>query len=252
MSLHYIAGLPNQAGALDSPNNDLTILVHGGALSHRMYRTMTPHLSQPWLAIDLPGHGKSVDLGPFTFAKSTSLLQSLIQSLSSPSSKYRTSKIALVGISLGGQAVLDFILTHPEVVYTAIVSGVSIHPPDEMVAWEMPHMPTNQTWIDIMMENVGIMGMDAAGGLQRESFAFSVDGRVQEGKVYPSVLICMGEHDIAMARRDFEELVEVVKGMNQSSEGRVLEGTWHNHSIDVPEQFAEVINRWVERRSIGQ
>jgi pimeloyl-ACP methyl ester carboxylesterase len=214
-----------------------------------MYRTFTPFLKTPWIAVDLPGHGKSVDLGPFTFARSTELLSNFLKDLRL-SDEYRGHKIALVGISLGGQAVLDLVLEQPELVDTAIISGVSIDPPDDRAAWEMPHMPTDQEWIDAMTKDIGIVGMDAAGAIQQESFAFSIDERPRQ-QAYPPMLICVGEHDVAMATRDFAELVHVVKDLNQNSEGSHLPGAWHNHSIDIPEQFAEIVNTWIEKGSNG-
>ena len=42
-----------------------------------------------------------------------------------------------------------------------------------------------------------------------------------------------------------EEMVKKVKRLNGESEGVVIEGAWHNHSIDVPERFARVVNGWV-------
>jgi pimeloyl-ACP methyl ester carboxylesterase len=243
MSLQYISGTPSTTARLQGV---VTILVHGGALSSGMYRTFTPFLSTPWIAVDLPGHGKSVELGPFTFARSTELLGNLLKDLRS-SEDYKDHKFALVGISLGGQAVLDLVLEHPELVDIAIISGVSVRPPDDQAAWEMPHMPSDQEWVDDMMKDISIVGMDAAGAIQQESFVFNINERPRH-EAYPPVLVCIGEKDIAMAKRDFNRLVQVVTDLNQNSEGLQLEGAWHNHSIDIPEHFAELVTTWIERK----
>lgn len=47
------------------------------------------------------------------------------------------------------------------------------------------------------------------------------------------------EYDVVMARRDLNELLEICKGSIGQSEGPVLEGARHNHSVGVPGRFAE-------------
>lgn len=146
----------------------LVILIHGGAVSHRMYRTTIPILNSHGYQIaapDLPGHGTSFNLGPFTFATSTKLLAPAIEKLKQENAK----KILIVGVSLGGQAVLDLLQHHPSIVDAAIVSGSAIHPPDDKAQWTMPKMPTDQAWLDLIMEDVSIMGMENASALPRFS-----------------------------------------------------------------------------------
>ncbi len=224
------------------PCKPLMILVHGGAVSHRMYRTTIPILNAHGydiLAPDLPGHGASVSLGPFTFAKSTKLLAPAITKVKQANAK----KILLVGVSLGGQAVLDLLQRHPSIVDAAIVSGSAIHPPNDKAQWTMPKMPTDQAWLDVIKEDVGIMGMENASALQHQSFSFSFTPQ----ETLPPTLIVVGENDTAMSKRDFGELTTLAKKGNDRSESKVLECAWHNHPIDVPETFAALIEEWAQK-----
>lgn len=219
----------------------LIILVHGGGLSHRMYRTTTPILNDHGydvVATDLPGHGTAVHAGLFSFQTATLHLSQAIPKLKSGSRK-----ILIAGVSLGGQVVLDLLQHRPDLVDAAIVSGASIHPPNNAAQWEMPHMPSDQEWFTIMAEDIQTMGMENAPSIQEASFAFSFK---PQGSL-PPVQIAVGEHDTSMAKRDFEELTALVKQGNAQSEGRILEGAWHNHPIDVPEQFAELIESWFRK-----
>lgn len=238
MSLYYTTETPS---SIASPKNVLAVLVHGGALSSNMYKTMMPYLTMPSVAIDLPGHGESAHLGPFTFEKSSKLIGSLITDINQRS-EYQNHKILFVGVSLGGQAVLDFVRNHPSEISAAIASGASILPPDDNAAWEMPHMPTEQSWLDIMTSDIQKMGMENASALQNESFSFKFEPN--DSHQYPPLLICVGENDVAMAKRDFKKLTKMAQNMNTKSEGRVLEGAWHNHPIDIPNEFAALINNW--------
>lgn len=218
------------------------ILLHGGALSHRMFKSVVPHLASKCSQIyapDLPGHGDSVHLGPFTFSNSTSLLLSAIKQLRSK----EDTEICLVGVSLGGQAVLN-VLQHDEdhLVDCAIVASAPVRPPDTAAQWEMPVMPPDQAWLDMMMEDVKKMGMENASQLQNESFNFNLE----VPQTLPPVLVVIGSGDIAMAKRDYEYLCDEVKKANEKSKGLVLEDAWHNHPIDIPERFAQVILDWIQ------
>lgn len=105
------------------------ILVHGGALSKRMYKDMEPILSAEGYHVvcpDLPGHGGSVHLGLFSFPASTDYLRSQAKKTREDPP---IEKIVIVGVSLGGQAALHFLSQHPALADAAVVSGISIHPP---------------------------------------------------------------------------------------------------------------------------
>lgn len=250
----------------------LIVLVHGGASSQRMYRTTIPLLQDKGfecLTLDLPGHGTASENGPFTFEGARKAVNDLINIVADAQIARSTEpdapggsiavQVILVGISLGGQVVLSFLeninaTLHSNVsIMGAIVSGAFIHPPDEDAGFEMPHLPTDQAWMDIIMEDVQIAGMENMPDLQAKSMAFTFDAEATRknfelvGRVIPSVQIMIGENDVAMAKRDFEELTMHAKKLSARSENIILKGAWHNHSIDVPEQFADAVADWAAR-----
>ena len=223
----------------EDEKKQLIIALHGGALSHRMYKDVVPILTAygyTVVAPDLPGHGQSKTAGPFTFQKATECLYRIITDL-----RNEFSAITLVGVSLGGQVVLDILQNHPQSITSAIVSGASVAPEDEQARWEMPHMTDDEGWKKIIAEDVNQMGMDQAAGIQQESFSF----QFTPPQSLPPVLVVVGEHDTAMARRDYKLLGPKLLAANDKSQMLVLDGAWHNHPIDVPERFAEVVHQWV-------
>ena len=223
----------------EDEKKQLIIALHGGALSHRMYKDVVPILTAygyTVVAPDLPGHGQSKTAGPFTFQKATECLYRIITDL-----RNEFSAITLVGVSLGGQVVLDILQNHPQSITSAIVSGASVAPEDEQARWEMPHMTDDEGWKKIIAEDVNQMGMDQAAGIQQESFSF----QFTPPQSLPPVLVVVGEHDTAMARRDYKLLGQKLLAANHQSQMLVLDGAWHNHPIDVPERFAEVVHQWV-------
>ncbi|KAI9691264.1 MAG: hypothetical protein M1820_009822 [Bogoriella megaspora] len=215
-----------------------------------MFKTLTPILADTYnystiLTPDLPGHGTSKSSGPFTFAKARSHLHDLIQPLKN---SHPNRKVSIVGISLGGQVVLDFLSHYPEDADAALISGVTIAPPDNVAGWEMPHMPPAESeWMPLIMEDVWITGMEEAQKIQELSLAFTFEAKhaIKDGRLLPPTLVVRGEHDITMAVRDHETLVERVKAScKEGSRGAVMRRAWHNHPIDLPDVFAKWIDDW--------
>lgn len=95
------------------------------------------------------------------------------------------------------------------------------------------------------MADVKKAGMENMPALQDASFGFTFD--LDHGKKIPPTLAVVGEFDTPMSRRDLPELVEKLKKGNAKCEGLVMEGAWHNHSMDVPEQFAKVVEDWAQQ-----
>ncbi|KAJ3183411.1 hypothetical protein HDU87_006730 [Geranomyces variabilis] len=242
-SMHVATFEPSPAAG--QKQQTTILLVHGGALSHRMYKDVVPLLTGTYgyrvVTPDLPGHGESVSIGPFSFAASTRHLHDLIQRLRASDPNVQ---LVMAGISLGGQAVLDFLAHHPEGVGAALVSGAFIHPPDNGAARVLPKMPTEQSWLDMIQEDVAKVGMGNLPGIQNASFGFTF--KVPHA-LLPPTLVVVGEHDMPTPLRDFDELSAEVKKASPKSESLVMIGAWHNHSIDVPEQFVEVLHAWIRK-----
>lgn len=109
----------------------LIVLIHGGALSSHMFHTMIPRLTERGFDIaapDLPGHGASVNLGPFSFERSRTLISAALRE---HRRGHPEQPIVFVGVSLGGQLVLNLLQHEPTIAAAAVVSGASIGPPDE-------------------------------------------------------------------------------------------------------------------------
>lgn len=76
--------------------------------------------------------------------------------------------------------------SHSSLVGAAIVSGASVHPPNEQAPWEMPRMPTDQAWLDLIMEDVASVGMENLPDLQAKSFSFTFEpSEVVTGDKFP-------------------------------------------------------------------
>src|ERR1700728_671806 len=94
------------------------LLLHGAFSSHFEWDFVIPHLSSYHLLIpDLPAHGSSMDLGPFSIPYATSLLAKLIRN------EAKNGKAHVVGLSLGGYTGLSLAKDYPELVDVVFVTG---------------------------------------------------------------------------------------------------------------------------------
>src|SRR5262245_11995099 len=111
-------------GEAGLPSRPCILFVHGGGTSNWIWRPQVEALASEFLCLtpDLPEHGGSRGLGPFTVADSVARLADLIRARASGARAH------LVGLSLGGQLVLQMVHVAPDVVGRAVVSGASVRP----------------------------------------------------------------------------------------------------------------------------
>ncbi|KAK3055494.1 hypothetical protein LTR09_003414 [Extremus antarcticus] len=107
------------------------LLVHGASSSgSNSWATVASHLDAYHLLLpDLPAHGKSKNILPFSKELSARLLANLIRSKA-------TSGIAhIVGHSLGSHIAMELAFKYPEVVVTVFVSGFGVFSSPKALAY---------------------------------------------------------------------------------------------------------------------
>ncbi|RDL34619.1 uncharacterized protein BP5553_07747 [Venustampulla echinocandica] len=114
--LHYTEHNPS--------GRSTVVLIHGACTSGLNWDLVVPHLADSYhlLVPDLPGHGLSRNVTPFSAEYSSRLLERLIRKHA------HGGKAHIIGHSLGANVAVEFITSHPEVVNTAFVSGFAKYP----------------------------------------------------------------------------------------------------------------------------
>ena len=101
------------------PSKPTILKAHGLFCSHLESSMVTPYLQDYHvLLVDLPEHSHPVET-PLSFA---SAIASLVQAIKKHSP---TSKVHIVGVSLGGHIALELAHLHPELVSSVFASGCS-------------------------------------------------------------------------------------------------------------------------------
>lgn len=107
-----------------SENDQTIIFLHGLGVSSWMWQEQIDSLKDDFhcLAIDLPGNGDSYQQPWHSLAGSADQVADIIRS------KAHNGRAHIVSLSLGGYVTLHLLARHPELVLSAVVSGVTPEP----------------------------------------------------------------------------------------------------------------------------
>ena len=99
------------------------VFLHGGGSSSWMWRPVTSLLPQyHCIAVDLPQHGRSKAIGPFTMPFAAEKVAELIDYLSPDE------PVHLVGLSEGAQVIVQMLASHTQVIKSAFISSALLLP----------------------------------------------------------------------------------------------------------------------------
>lgn len=102
---------------------DTIIFIHGGGMNRKVWKNSIKYFSKyNCIAVDLPQHGKSSDMKPFSIMKSVECIAEIIRNNSNEA------KAHVVGHSLGGIILINLICRNPELINHAIVASGNLRP----------------------------------------------------------------------------------------------------------------------------
>lgn len=239
------------------------ILVHGAFSSRDEWDLVTPHLKDEYhlLLPDLPGHGKSRGMAPFSKQTASAMLARLIRE------KAHNSKAHVIGLSLGAHVAIDLASCYPEVVDSVFVSGfVQLSPSLS------PYLPYG-IWLMIRSENVVprrlvswlMDGADSGDGAESESTPCTlalcravVDA--QSGSKWPSswpaktLIVAAIKRGIVPSDdspQDAKRLAEIGRQSNEGTFAVSHADMRHPWNRQAPLLFAESAKAWFERKEIS-
>ncbi|MCL2688110.1 MAG: alpha/beta hydrolase [Methanobrevibacter sp.] len=106
-------------------NQELIIFLHSNLLSNWIWEKQRNFSNYHCIYLDIPNHGNSFFEDDFSISKSSEIIKDLIEEKRVYANGYYK-KVHLVGIALGGQIILYLLAKYPELIDSAVVSGVNL------------------------------------------------------------------------------------------------------------------------------
>ena len=243
------------------------VFLHGMGASSWMWKSQIEALSKDFhcLAVDLPGHGESAAMRWHTFKETSPLIANVIRE------KAHGGKAHVVGLSLGGYVALHVLADFPELLHSAVVSGVVTKPmANRWLLLSMAKLITlmmYQDWmLNRMISTLGLPAEDVQWGaplmrkdIQRlapataensyyELMAFDLDALFHGHDIKARLLAVAGEKEaapIANGLTGFHNL--------QPSSYRSMfkaPNAHHGWNIEFPQLFNDMLRAWVENKPV--
>jgi pimeloyl-ACP methyl ester carboxylesterase len=244
------------------------IFLHGGGGEGWMWNPQVQVLSDyHCLVPDLPEHGKSLEIKPFTITSSTEMIADLIRL------RAHNAKAHVVGLSLGAQITAALLALAPEVAASAFISSALVHPIPGMKAFTPKMLAATYRWGAapfLRWDWFVRLNMRYAAGvpyryftefretslhLTADSFGHAIYEnqlfRLPTGldKVHTPVLVVAGKGEYGGMRQSVKDLASAIpgaKGYLVEHKQKLSLAAQHNWNLTAPQLFNRTLRAWIE------
>ncbi len=205
---------------------------------------------------DLPGHGKSAQVVPFTIQRAADMIIGIIKN------RAKNGKAHLIGLSLGGQIILQILSNAPEVLDHVLICGAIVRnfKPSETFLKLMNHLikvylPDKNKSIRIMSyvrsynipknlrgkfkESTYVIEPESLDGIIRENMLFRMPSGLKNTNI--PVLVMLGQKDFIIIKESALNLIKTVP----NSRGAMAMNVGHLWNIENPELFNATLRSWL-------
>lgn len=245
-----------------NPGKTTLVLIHGALVSGLDWDLVIPHLSSSYhlLIPDLPSHGKSHGITPFSVDLSAQLIADLIHRHATDGSAH------IAGHSLGAQVAIYLASQYPQVVKSVFISGFEIFPK----TWLTPYVPY-AAWAMTRVENcisraLIRWAMDGADIPRIDTSLCTLDlcrqivspeAPTQWPSPWPArtLIVAAGKGGLIPTSdhpHDAVKLMEIGREMNAETVAYTHLKLRHPWNRQVPQLFAETAQAWFEKRELPE
>ncbi len=243
-------------------NRKTIIFLHGEGISGWMWDGQLEAFKDYHCIVpDLPGHGMSNMVEPFTVKSVSKMIIELVQTRAHDGNAH------FVGMSLGAQVVLQIMATSPECVDHAFLSGILIRnkhqtqaliklldytikiylpvkSTDFMVKANMRTYNLPKILFSNFKQSSMVINPDSLRKILIENIIFKPSASLD--KVEIPTLIINGEKDYEIIMESQQNLIKILP----NSEGAVALKYGHLWNLESPKLFNRVLRMWITDRAI--
>ena len=236
------------ARASGSGTGPLLVLLPGLGATADVYAGVEAVLADTWeggwMAVDLPGHGRSAWAAPYTFARHADAVRALLP---------QDREVVVLGHSMGGVVALEL----ADVASAVVAFGVKVDWPDEHVASarrmaERPvsHLPTRAEAVDRYLKLAGLTGLVApedpttAAGVVEDAEGWRVaQDPATFGVGAPDMagLLARAACPVVLARGERDPMVSDAELRALAPDPVTLPGLGHNAHVEDPAAVVELV-----------
>jgi pimeloyl-ACP methyl ester carboxylesterase len=245
-----------------SENAETIILLHGGAMAGWMWDEQIDSFKDYHCIVpDLPEHGLSTSIKPFTIKRAAELVIDIIKK------RGKNGKAHMVGISLGAQIIVQILNTSPEVVDHAFISGTltrripqtetmlkildytfQVYEPvkdsDFFIKANMRTYNMPKNLFEKFKESTHLIKASALSRILQENMLFKLPEGLE--KVESPVLIMTGEKDYKIVK---ESATDIINSLPRSK-GYMAPKLGHAWNLEDPKLFNYVLRRFINDEDI--
>ena len=253
-------------------NAPVIIFLHGGGAGAWSWQPVIEHLGEfRCLAPDMPEHGRSAAVRPFSIQDAAARMAALIRS------QVLGVKVHVVGLSEGAQVAVAMLANSPELIASAVISSSLLRPlpgawmmTPGVIRWSfrfsVPPFRNNDWWIRLNMKHAAGVPEAFFAQFKRDFQVMSEDGfthlmvenqrfRLPQGleKAALPVLVLAGKKEYAAMRQSAVDLGEAlpqatVRLIDLGESSSLAQE--HNWCLYAPDKFAETVRAWVNQEAI--
>jgi pimeloyl-ACP methyl ester carboxylesterase len=249
------------------PTHPTILFLHGGGGGGWMWQPQVQALKEDYhlLVPDLPEHGRSAAIKPFTISSSVDLIAELIRT------QARGGKAHVVGLSEGAQITVALLAAAPELVDHAIISSAlvrempgmnwfgaglwaatyrSIEPLNKYAWWARLNMRSNgipERYLQETLETYKTLTAQAFAHVIVENQKFRLPAGLE--KVAAPTLVVAGRREYKVMRQSVWDVAAAIP----SAQACLVHHTRklslsqeHNWSMTAPELFTRTVQAWME------
>jgi pimeloyl-ACP methyl ester carboxylesterase len=253
------------------PTHPTILFLHGGGGAGWMWQPQVDALKEDYhlLVPDLPEHGRSAGIEPFTISGSVELIAELIRT------QARGGRAHVVGLSEGAQVTVALLATAPELVDHAIISSALVHPMAGMGwfgagTWAATYrsiQPLNKYawWARLNMRSNGIPPqylqetLETYKTLTAEAFAHVIvenqKFRLPAGleKVLAPALVVAGRKEYKVMHQSVRAVAAAIphaQAFLVHHTRKLSLSEQHNWSMTTPDLFTRTLRAWIEGKPL--
>ena len=256
-----------------NPSNSTIVFLHGGGGAGWMWQPQVEALKNDYhlLVPDLPEHGRSADIKPFTIADSVTYVAELIRT------RAHGGKAHVVGLSEGAQIAVALLAAAPELVDHAVISSAlvrkmfgmnwfgagfwaamyrSIEPLNKYVWWMLLNMRSNgipDRFLPEMRETYKSLTADAFAHIIVENQKFRLPAGLE--KVTAPTLVVGGRKEYKIMRQSIKDVTAAIPGARGylvSHTKKMSISEEHNWNMTAPELFTRTVRAWLEGQPLPE